>query len=578
MASHMELLTELQFLDKVTSLERLRAAQKRRNQQLKKWAQYEKEMQSKKRKPEKKKEEKKNTANRKRVSFAANITLLESSVRNDINEVRHLLKKKINPDLCNEDGLTALHQCCIDDFEDIAKLLLNHGANVNAKDNELWTPLHAASICAHMNLVKILIQYGADLLAVNADGNMPYDLCDDDPTLDLIETEMANRGITQEQINEVRAATERRMVLEIQDAVKEGHDLNQTDLQGATLLHIAAANGYLQAAEVLLEHGANVDMKDPDGWQPLHAAACWGQIQLAELLVSHGASLNAKTLLDETPIDLCDDEELRSALLELKHKHDIIMKSQLKHKSSLSRRSSSTGSRGKVVRRASLSDRTNLYKKEYEKEAIVWQQMGKKADEKELHSSDGEERETQSDQENKDPNMISEKMPSLQADSTDSKKPKETSVDILLQNGDMAPNHASEPVNGDLLKTTTTLDVPDNQAVADSRRSSQEIQQPWSNPRERSHQTLSELKKQRAAAKLFNHPLLNGHLGNGVGGLSESNGESKTNYLANSRTSTYGFSGTPVYYTATSGETPILKLKAPVEEMDEKVQGCCKIS
>ncbi|PKU33374.1 protein phosphatase 1 regulatory inhibitor subunit 16b isoform x2 [Limosa lapponica baueri] len=70
----------------------------------------------------------------------------------------YLLKSNISPDLCNEDGLTALHQCCIDNYEEIVKLLLNHGANVNAKDNELWTPLHAAATCGHINLVKILIQ------------------------------------------------------------------------------------------------------------------------------------------------------------------------------------------------------------------------------------------------------------------------------------------------------------------------------------------------------------------------------------------------------------------------------------
>lgn len=49
-------------------------------------------------------------------------------------------------------------QCCIDNFEEIVKLLLSHGANVNAKDNELWTPLHAAATCGHINLVKILVQ------------------------------------------------------------------------------------------------------------------------------------------------------------------------------------------------------------------------------------------------------------------------------------------------------------------------------------------------------------------------------------------------------------------------------------
>ncbi|XP_067361389.1 protein phosphatase 1 regulatory inhibitor subunit 16B isoform X2 [Channa argus] len=349
MANHLELIQELQQLDKVPSLERLRAAQKRRTQQLKRWAVYEKEMQNKKRKADKKGRFTNNlqqTESKRHVSFAASVALLEASARNDPDEVRYLLKNNVSPDLCNEDGLTALHQCCIDNYEEMVKILLDRGASVNAQDNELWTPLHAAATCGHAGLVKILIAHGADLLAVNSDGNMPYDLCEDDPTLDIIETAMANRGITQEMINETRASTEMRMLGEIQELLRLGEEVNQQDSQGATLLHITAANGYVQAAELLLEGGARVDLRDSDGWQPLHAAACWGQMHVAELLVSHGASLNAKTFLEETPIDLCEDEEFRAILLDLKHKHDIIMKSQLKHKTSLCRRTSSAGSRG----------------------------------------------------------------------------------------------------------------------------------------------------------------------------------------------------------------------------------------
>jgi protein phosphatase 1 regulatory subunit 16A len=77
------------------------------------------------------------------------------------------------------------------------KLLLEFGANVNAVDTEKWTPLHAAATCGHLHLVKFLIEHGANLLAVNADGNMPYDLCEDDTTLSYIENEMAKRGVTQ---------------------------------------------------------------------------------------------------------------------------------------------------------------------------------------------------------------------------------------------------------------------------------------------------------------------------------------------------------------------------------------------
>uniref|UniRef100_A0A673MY70 Protein phosphatase 1 regulatory inhibitor subunit 16B-like n=1 Tax=Sinocyclocheilus rhinocerous TaxID=307959 RepID=A0A673MY70_9TELE len=194
-------------------------------------------MQNKKRKGDKRRGYWNLRDNRKRVSFAASIALLEASSRNDPDEVRYLLKNNVSPDLCNEDGLTALHQCCIDNYENMVRILLAHGATVNSQDNELWTPLHAAATCGHTGLVKILIQHGADLLAVNSDGNMPYDLCEDDPTLDIIETAMANRGITQEMINETRAAVERRMLGDTQNLLQDGADVNRHDSQGATLVH-----------------------------------------------------------------------------------------------------------------------------------------------------------------------------------------------------------------------------------------------------------------------------------------------------------------------------------------------------
>ncbi|XP_042615657.1 protein phosphatase 1 regulatory inhibitor subunit 16B [Cyprinus carpio] len=532
MANHLELLTELQQLDKVPSLERLRAAQKRRTQQLKRWAVYEKEMQNKKRKADKRRGHGNLRENHRRVSFAASIALLEASARNDPDEVRYLLKNNLSPDLCNEDGLTALHQCCIDNYEDMVRILLAHGATVNAQDNELWTPLHAAATCGHTGLVKILIQHGADLLAVNSDGNMPYDLCEDDPTLDIIETAMANRGITQEMINETRAAVERRMLGDIQNLLQDGADVNQHDSQGATLLHIAAANGYAQAAEVLMEGGARTDMKDSDGWTPLHAAACWGQVHVAELLVSHGANLNAKTYMEETPIDLCEDEEFRNHLLELKHKHDIIMKSQLKHKTSLCRRTSSTGSRGKVVRRASLSDRHNLCRKEYQTEAIVWR-GGREEDERERESEQENSHSTQ-------PDDVPRALGILK--------------DGGRQNGCISSTPVPPVSNGD----PVTPDPCD----PDPAPSAEELK-----PKERA-QTLSELKKQRAAAKLLVQPVLNGHLGNG----------STKPSAEDPRMPQVSSNGSAVYFTPASGDPPLLRFKQPIEDEDPKSDSCCCVS
>ncbi|XP_056885508.1 protein phosphatase 1 regulatory inhibitor subunit 16B isoform X2 [Takifugu flavidus] len=550
MTSHLELIQELQQLDKVPSLERLRAAQKRRTQQLKRWAVYEKEMQSKKRKADKKTRNVNSLQyeHKKHVSFAASVALLEASARNDPEEVRYLLINNVSPDLCNEDGLTALHQCCIDNYEEMVKILLDRGANVNAQDNELWTPLHAAATCGHAGLVKILIAHGADLLAVNSDGNMPYDLCEDDPTLDIIETAMANRGITQEMINETRASTERHMLEDIQELLRQGEEVNQQDSQGATLLHIAAANGYVQVTELLLEGGARMDLRDSDGWQALHAAACWGQMHVAEMLVSHGASLNAKTFLEETPIDLCEDEEFRAILLDLKHKHDTIMKSQLKHKTSLCRRTSSAGSRGKVVRRASLSDRHNLCRKEYETEAIVWR--GGRGEEP--------EKEKETDQENNQIVQVKQVTPIEQ--------PEKPRLQTILKDGTSAQNGLIST------KTSTPAPPPSNGTVPTSDRGSPPTQEEsW--PKERA-QTLSELKKQRAAAKLLNHPLFNGHLGNGS---TDSFSDAKSN-SEDPRMPLVSSNGSAVYYTPASGDPPLLKLKQPAEDEQPKAQTCCCVS
>uniref|UniRef100_A0A3Q4GH46 Protein phosphatase 1, regulatory subunit 16B n=1 Tax=Neolamprologus brichardi TaxID=32507 RepID=A0A3Q4GH46_NEOBR len=424
---------------------------------------------------------------------------------------RYLLRNNVSPDLCNEDGLTALHQCCIDNYEEMVKLLLDRGASVNAQDNELWTPLHAAATCGHAGLVKILI-FGGYMLSYQKAPVAYYKVC--------IEEFHLSVGLPQ-------------TIILIVDYTGGKQSLFPSLL---LQLHIAAANGYAQAAELLLEGGARVDLRDSDGWQPLHAAACWGQMHVAELLVSHGASLNAKTFLEETPIDLCEDEEFRAILLDLKHKHDIIMKSQLKHKTSLCRRTSSAGSRGKVVRRASLSDRHNLCRKEYETEAIVWRK----------EKEDEDEKEKESDQEN---SQVVNVKPVVAVE-----LPDKSNLPTILKEGNSKQNG--------LISTTTSMPPPPP-SNGSTPTSSKERPQ-----------TLSELKKQRAAAKLLNHPLFNGHLGNGS---TDSFTDAKTT-SEDPRMPLVSSNGNAVYYTPASGDPPLLKFKQPMEEEQPKVRTCCCVS
>jgi hypothetical protein len=59
-------------------------------------------------------------------------------------------------------------------------------------------------------------------------------LGDDEETLDYIESEMSKAGITQDLIDETRAATETRMLKDLQELASRGEDLEVPDKNGAT--------------------------------------------------------------------------------------------------------------------------------------------------------------------------------------------------------------------------------------------------------------------------------------------------------------------------------------------------------
>ncbi len=54
-------------------------------------------------------------------------------------------------------------------------------------------------------------------------------------------------------------------------------------------LHSAASSRDLEAARLLLEHGAPVNARQQGGWVPIHAAAQNGDRAIVELLLRHGA-------------------------------------------------------------------------------------------------------------------------------------------------------------------------------------------------------------------------------------------------------------------------------------------------
>lgn len=109
-------------------------------------------------------------------------------------------------------------------------------------DDKLWLiSMHDKvwyTTSSELVTVTLFVYYRkADLLAVNADGNMPYDICEDEGTLEYLETQMANQGVTQELIDETRLSIEKKMLNDVREYEREGNSPSSwRDRSGATLV------------------------------------------------------------------------------------------------------------------------------------------------------------------------------------------------------------------------------------------------------------------------------------------------------------------------------------------------------
>ncbi len=87
---------------------------------------------------------------------------IAASVGN-IEAVKQHLAAGANVNAKDDDGWTPLHGAAYEDQKEIAELLIAKGADVNAKDDGSWTSLHSAAWHGHKEIVELLITNGADV-------------------------------------------------------------------------------------------------------------------------------------------------------------------------------------------------------------------------------------------------------------------------------------------------------------------------------------------------------------------------------------------------------------------------------
>jgi cytohesin len=137
---------------------------------------------------------------------------------------------------------TPLHDAVASGDTTLAKRLLDHGADPNARDEENETPLHDAAEKGNVEMVLLLLQEGA------------------------------------------RAG--------------------RSGSEGETPLHEATEAGYLEVVRELVRHGAPLNTADNKGFTALHLAIIEGHEEIALYLISAGSSLGALTANLQSPLQL----------------------------------------------------------------------------------------------------------------------------------------------------------------------------------------------------------------------------------------------------------------------------------
>ncbi|KAG8015038.1 Protein phosphatase 1 regulatory subunit 12C [Nibea albiflora] len=266
---------------------------------------------------------------RKRVKFDRAAEFLAACASGDTEEAEVMLeeaketKKRNGEDVgeiincSNADGITALHQACIDGSMEMVTFLLERNANVNQVDSEGWTPLHVAASCGYPDIADFLLQQGASLSAVNCDGDVPLDIALDETTESLIQEYTLRQGVD---LEAAKRLEEEQIMTDARTWLNEGLPADvRHPKTGASPLHVAAAKGYIEALKILCQCGLDVSAMDFDGWTPLHAAAHWGQGEACHVLAEQLCNMEARSNAGQSPFDVAD-ESVEELLEELSQK------------------------------------------------------------------------------------------------------------------------------------------------------------------------------------------------------------------------------------------------------------------
>lgn len=191
---------------------------------------------------------------------------MESRKESAFAIVQHLLEAGANPNARDNVGNTPMlgmnqyHAV----YEDMIRLLQDHGADINARGRGDNTVLHEVARRSDNELdITILFRLGADPGIANDDGMTPL----------MVAARSKNSRV-------------------IRAFIDNGADVRATDKRGRTALHFAAHYNNWRAMNLLLDAGSDLEAEDERGRTPISYAANHKQWSMVRRLLEKGANAN----------------------------------------------------------------------------------------------------------------------------------------------------------------------------------------------------------------------------------------------------------------------------------------------